>query len=141
MISGFSGKFKWLSNFYPATIIANGHTFVSVEHAYVAAKPIMPLSPFDVIWLNSLSAGKVKRVGRDLDLRPDWDAVKLDVMLDYTRQKYSDQNPELKALLKLTVGHDIVETNTWGDTFWGMTPEGEGHNWLGIIIMSVRDEL
>lgn len=34
----------------------------------------------------------------------------------------------------------LEETNTWGDTYWGVC-EGKGLNMLGKTLMQVRDEL
>ena len=34
----------------------------------------------------------------------------------------------------------LVEGNTWGDRFWGVCG-GVGLNWLGRLLMQVRDEV
>ncbi len=35
----------------------------------------------------------------------------------------------------------LIEGNTWKDTFWGMDMNsGEGENYLGKILMNVREE-
>ncbi len=33
---------------------------------------------------------------------------------------------------------EIVERNTWNDTFWGVC-KGKGENHLGILLMEIRD--
>ena len=33
---------------------------------------------------------------------------------------------------------EIVEENTWGDTFWGVC-KGVGENHLGKLLMEIRD--
>jgi len=34
----------------------------------------------------------------------------------------------------------LEEGNWWGDTFWG-TCNGKGQNWLGKILMEIRNQL
>lgn len=57
--------------------------------------------------------------------RPDWEDVKVDIMLGLLRQKF--QHPELGAKLLATGDAYLVEGNTWGDTFWGVF-NGKGQN-------------
>ena len=140
MILGFQGEYRWLSNFWAANITVDGVTYPSVEHAYVAAKSPMEFKPVDLEWFLKLSPAQVKRVGRMLTLRPDWEEIKLDVMLDLTRKKYSEDNRALRELLLETGDQYLEETNHWGDKFWGVC-DGEGANWLGWTIMAVRDEI
>ena len=41
-----------------------------------------------------------------------------------------------------TGDQELVEYNTWGDTYWGVcTRIRQGQNWLGKILMEVREEL
>lgn len=136
MIDSFTGEHRFLSNFWPAEVELDGIIFPSVEHAYVAAKTLDPEVRAEIRLVNT--AGQVKRFGRKLVLRPDWDEVKLSVMEDLVRQKF--QHPELAKLLLATGDEELVEGNTWGDTFWGEC-FGSGANHLGKILMKVRDEL
>ena len=48
-----------------------------------------------------------------------------------------DQNPDLKAKLVATGNQELVEGNTWYDTFWGKCG-GVGENWLGRLLMAYR---
>lgn len=139
-IEGFNGQYRWLSNFWPADIIVDGVIYPTVEHAYVAAKSAEPLTPEDLEWFLKLTPAQAKRVGRMIDLRSDWEDIKLDVMLNLTRKKYSEDNPTPRAWLLATGDEYLEETNHWGDTFWGVC-NGEGLNWLGHTIMAVRDEI
>lgn len=34
---------------------------------------------------------------------------------------------------------ELVESNTWGDRFWGVDHAGE--NWLGRVLMETRTQL
>jgi ribA/ribD-fused uncharacterized protein len=76
---------------------------------------------------------------RNVEIRRDWDEVKLRIMEGLVRQKFS-KDPVLRQRLLDTGDQDLVEGNTWGDTFWGVC-RGQGSNWLGRILMDVRAEL
>ena len=54
------------------------------------------------------------------------------------RKKFSD--PSLKNLLDNTKGIELVEGNTWKDTFWGVY-NGNGKNMLGKLLMKIRDTI
>ncbi len=133
IIDSFQGEYRWLSNFEPVDIVFEGELYPSVEHAYVAAKTLDRTARKAIALLST--PGAAKRAGRMLKVRPDWDTVKLDVMRSLTRQKY--HHARLRRLLLATGDAQIVEGNTWGDTFWGVC-NGEGENHLGKIIMEVR---
>lgn len=70
----------------------------------------------------------------------DWKSKKLHVMTDMLLQKYS--NPELRSLLLDTQPNLLIESNTWGDIFWGYDEESKtGNNYLGRLLMAIRDLL
>lgn len=135
MIEEFNGEYRWLSNFTLSNVTLDGIVYPSVENAYQAAKTtdFGHRVPF-----THLTSGEAKRLGRKVPIRSDWDDVKLSVMEDLTRQKYSVD--QFKALLLDTGDQEIIEGNYWNDTFWGVC-RGEGQNNLGKIIMKIRDEL
>ena len=113
-----------------------GLRFPSVEHAFQAAKSLDP----DIRWQFQYcrSAGEAKQRGKMIELRPDWEKVKIQVMTDLVRNKF--QCPELKQKLLDTGYAHLEEGNNHGDRFWG-TVKGQGRNELGKILMKVRDEL
>ena len=59
-------------------------------------------------------------------------------MRELLRQKFA--HPDLRRLLLATGDAELVEGNTWGDTFWG-TVDGKGENHLGKILTRIRTEL
>ena len=97
----FQGTERFLSNFYPCKIIYHGEEYTNVEAAFQAAKTLDAYArvPFQK---NGICAdpSKAKRQGRKLDLRPDWEDVKEDIMLDLLRIKF--RNPELAGMLLAT---------------------------------------
>ena len=79
-----------------------------------------------------------KKAGKTVKLRPDWDEIKLKVMAYAIKRKFG-LSPYKEALIR-TGSQEIVEVNTWNDTFWGVC-KGVGHNHLGRILMDFRAEL
>lgn len=85
--------------------------------------------------------GKSKGMGRKVLLRPDWEQVKVGIMEEIVREKFT-QHPELARLLIGTGDKILVEGNRWGDTFWDVdTRTGQGKSHLGKILMKVRNKL
>ena len=58
------------------------------------------------------SPAKVKRIGRTLDLRKDWEQVKVPIMHNLIKQKFSDAG--LRELLMKTSPVKLIEGNTIG---------------------------
>lgn len=142
-ITRFDGEMCWLSNFMMMAngIEMSGYVYPSLEHAYQAAKTTKKL------WRKKIreagSPGLAKKLGRQIPayaMRPDWENVKLKAMLWLLRKKFSQ--PYFKKMLLSTGNRELVEGNYWGDTFWGVDVKtGKGENWLGKLLMKVRDEL
>ena len=59
-------------------------------------------------------------------------------MYEIVLQKF--RSTAMYSLLKSTGEQELVEGNSWGDTYWGVC-KGEGKNKLGKILMRVRTEL
>lgn len=139
VISSFRGPYFFLSSFFLVYVQLDGIVYSSVEHGYQASKN------FNIIYRQSIqscsSPGVAKALGRKVDLRSDWTThVKISIMRNLLEQKFDPiLNPDLYSLLKSTGNAEIVEGNTWGDTFWGIC-KGEGKNWLGRLIMEIRDK-
>ena len=137
MIKSFQGRHRFLSNFFLAPVLYDGIEYPSSEHAYQAAKSVRTSAKEYIAKL--ATAGAAKSYGKKVGLRPDWEDIKLDVMFQIVSAKFS-QNPELRESLVATGEKELVEGNTWGDTFWGVC-DGVGENHLGKILMRVRKAL
>lgn len=138
-INSFRGKFVFLSNFFPCPVMLDGLEFPTVEHAFVAAKTTN-MAERRVIQLLP-TPGKAKRYGARLELRENWEELKLQVMEHLLRQKFS-AGSELAAKLAQTGEVELLEGSNWGDTFWGVRLAcGMGHNHLGRLLMQIREEL
>jgi ribA/ribD-fused uncharacterized protein len=134
-IEGFHGPFRFLSNFFPAAIEVDRIQYPTVEHAYQAAKCNNRVDRQTIAALPS--PGAAKRAGGKLALREDWNEVKVGVMAELLRLKFTTSHVELGDLLLATGDASLVEANTWGDTFWGVC-HGAGENHLGRLLMQVR---
>jgi ribA/ribD-fused uncharacterized protein len=139
MIREFQGPFRFLSNFYPAEIIKDGLSFPDVERAYQYSKAPLDLD-YVVEILGTKLPGQAKRLGRRVKAVPDWDNIKIGIMKDLVRQKFT-VHLDLRRKLLATGEEYLEEGNNWGDRFWGVDLEGEGENHLGLILMKVRKEL
>lgn len=135
-IDKFEGKYRFLSNFYLNPISFVDCDFPSAEHAYQAFKCVYQ-KDFDAI-LAAPTPGDAKRLGRRVMMHPGWDYMKLDVMKDICYTKFSEE-PLLSMLLD-TGDAELIEGNTWNDTYWGVC-KGVGQNNLGKILMQIRKEL
>lgn len=140
MINSFSGDNAFLSNFYELAVPITDPwdiKYPTVEHFFQASKTL------DISERNKIAKAKTpgaaKRLGRALDLRKDWDEVKLEYMRLGLMQKFYNNKDLAKKLID-TGGEFLVEGNTWDDTFWGVC-NGKGRNNLGHLLMIVRDIL
>lgn len=137
----FHGENRFLSNFYISEFFWRDLTWHTSENAYQAAKSNDP-----EVWKRfadpTLTAGQAKKLGRTIEMRPDWDEVKDSIMKEILRHKFY-QSLMLRSKLISTYGKKLEEGNSWGDTYWGISPEksGTGQNKLGILLMEVREDL
>ena len=141
MIEEFQNEYRWLSNFwfFDNPLKYQGMLFYTNEHFYVAMKT-RDVSIRKEVANHSLKG--LKKYGKSLVIREDWDKIKLDVMLYGLRYKFSNNNPKLRQLLLETKSLHIQEGNYWNDKFWGVCLKtGEGENNLGKLLMQVREEI
>lgn len=151
VIGPFDGEYEFLSNFYwlQTPMQFWGFQWNTSEHPYQAFKSL-----HDKDWaelaVGGLSKyyypGQAKRRGKQIKCRPDWERVKIQIMLMVVWHKFKD--PELSAKLLATGDSFLVEINTWGDVTWGavqqLGPGGGklyGTNFLGLILMLVRKHI
>jgi ribA/ribD-fused uncharacterized protein len=142
-LEDFQGNGFFLSNFAPASVMFEGVGYPTVEHAYQAAKTLEPGEREKI--RGASTPGLARKLGRKLTKRPDWSDLKVDIMRDLVRQKF-EGHPDLKKRLLATGEAELVEGNTWHDNFWGdcrcdRCASSPGQNWLGRILMEVRQQL
>ena len=135
MIDRFRGKYFFLSNMFNMNIMMGGKEYTCTEAVFQSIKT---KDPDERAKFAGISGKEAKRLGRSVRLRPDWDKIKVEVMKWVIHQKFQD--PELRQLLIDTGDEELVEGNTWGDTFWGVC-NGYGKNMLGKILMEERESI
>lgn len=136
MITAFRGRNFYLSNFFNVPVRYDGITYQNNEAAFQAQKCIEYKDRMAFI---GLPPNRAKAMGRRVKLRKDWEDVKNRIMYEICLAKFV-QNKELREALLSTKDEELVEGNTWNDTYWGVC-NGKGLNMLGKILMRVRSEL
>lgn len=132
----FKGEHFWLSNFYMSAFTWKGLRWASGEHAFQAMKSRDPKIWAIVQKLRTPS--EAKSFGRyEIELREDWEVVKIPTMAEMLEAKYS----------KLTLHHKLLATgnvrlsegNWHKDDFWGVCLKtNQGQDWLGKLTMDLR---
>ena len=127
------------SNFAAYPIELKGKLWPTSEH-YFQAQKFAETEHEEAVRLET-SPMIAARMGRDRKrpLRPDWEAVKDDIMREAVRAKFR-QHAQLRDTLLATGDATIVE-HTQNDAYWGDGGDGSGKNLLGRILMEIREEL
>jgi ribA/ribD-fused uncharacterized protein len=134
-----SDTHREFSNFALFPIDLDGKRWPTTEHYYQAQK-----------FTDAELQAKIRKAEKPIiaknladkhrdQIRPDWDAVKDDVMYRAVRRKF-ELHQELRDLLRATGDEDIAEAAPT-DYYWGVGREGTGQNKLGKIIERIRAEL
>ena len=132
-----SEEFAFLSNFYLTPVIYDGLTYPSSEHAYQSAKTTDPVVRAE--FTNpSMTPGQAKRRGKEVKMVANWEEEKDEIMHEILRSKFRD--PFLRRRLLATGDRELIEGNTWHDTYWGVC-NGKGKNRLGELLMKVREKI
>lgn len=122
-----------------ATVELYQALYPTVEHFFQATKAVYYVDHEHI--RNQRTASVAKQVGREIDLRQDWESVKFEVMVVGLRAKFAD-DPFRETLLA-TRDRFIAEDSPY-DFEWGIRDaEGGfgGNNMLGKALMMVRDEI
>ena len=136
-IESFEGPHEFLSNFSPTPIRYNGDEFATAEHAFQASKAKTSAHREQI--RTAPTPGQAKRLGKKITLRDDWNGIRIQVMTEIVRKKFAP-NTKLAQDLIATGEAELIEGNSWNDTFWGVC-KGSGQNHLGRILMQIRSEL
>lgn len=87
-----------------------------------------------------LPPNEAKKLGRKVKLRSDWEKIKDQIMYEICYQKFNfENNMDITMKLMKTKNIELIEGNTWNDTYWGVCRDN-GKNKLGKILMKIRKE-
>lgn len=135
-IREFIDAYAFLSNFYHSPVKYRNLIYLNAEAAFQAQKESCEKDKEQYTRMNPAQA---KLVGRNCNLRKDWEEIKEQTMYEIVKAKFT-QNEALARLLLATGDAYLEEGNWWHDTTWGVC-NGVGQNKLGKILMRVREEL
>jgi ribA/ribD-fused uncharacterized protein len=127
------------SNFAPLGIDLDDARWPTVEHYYQAQKFADPQLRKTIRKAEKPVIAKSLADKNKAAIRPDWDAVKDEVMYRAVKRKF-ELHAQLRELLLATGAEEIVESAP-NDYYWGVGREGTGQNRLGKIIERIRAEL
>ncbi|EGD80553.1 swarming motility protein YbiA [Salpingoeca rosetta] len=136
---GHTKPFGFMSNFYPAKVVIDGHTWPTTEHYFQAMKFHDKDYQAQIRKYSSPSTAKKLGQTRAVKLRSDWEDVKYDVMYKACLAKFT-QHADLRKQLLDTGDAKLIE-HTRNDRVWGDGGDGTGQNKLGQVLMEVRREL
>jgi len=138
LINEFRGQYYFLSNFYEDISYQIEYDGLFYNNAEAAFQSVKIIDKNNRKQFCNLSASDAKKLGRKVQLRQDWEQIKDDVMYNVVKAKFNIKY--LKQMLINTGDAELIEGNSWNDTYWGVC-SGRGQNKLGKILMRVREEL
>lgn len=146
-IDRFIDGYDFLSNYYEHKMWYKNVLWESSEHAYQAEKTTDEDEREDIRCAPTPNDAKqMCKPGKLAFFRPDWDQVKVGIMEEIVRAKFTE--PSLRRMLLDTKDYELIEGNYWHDNFWGNCSCGkkaacqaEGQNHLGNILMKIREEI
>ncbi|RTL06081.1 NADAR family protein [Candidatus Dependentiae bacterium] len=129
------------TNFFASPVYVDGVIWPTSEHYYQSMKftnnatirqtiltKLQPRDAFNVAQANSTSVDR------------DWQDRSLKTMIKVVWLKFN-QHETLKDLLLKTQNKTLIEDAGKNDRFYGAGDDYKGDNWLGCILMAVRDQL
>ena len=126
------------SNYYVSPFTLQGKEWKTTEHYFQAQKHIG--TEFEEVIRKAEQPGEAKNLARGKPYaRTDWEEVKVNIMYECCKAKFST-NDHLRKLL-LSTGDAYLSEHTKNDSYWGDGGDDTGLNQLGKVLMKVRDEL
>jgi hypothetical protein len=148
VINSFSGKYRFLSNFFPCMggICLDPEnlsgdiavlTFPNTESAYQYMKFFYVNAEIaSKIYENKDNPGACKKIANQYKDEIDQDFDRIRTMYLLLKKKFQIYTDAGKMLLA-TNDSELIEGNHWGDSFWGVCND-VGSNNLGKMLMNRR---
>ncbi len=134
-----SQPYGCFSNFSKHGFELDGKHWKTIEHYFQAMK--YAGTPREDTIQQAPDPMTAKNLGgdRQYPIRPDWEAVKDDIMRRAVRAKFT-QHLDIRAVLLSTGDEELIE-DAPNDYYWGCGAKGTGKNMLGRMLVEVRDAL
>lgn len=132
------------TNFWPQDITIDGKLWPTNEQYYQAMKFNDGKLQETIRQFKTDSSGSGPRKAFDFakqhaaDVRSDWQKISLDIMRKAIHAKFT-QHADLSKLLLATGNKMLVEDAGAKDAFYGAGADYNGQNWLGRILMELRN--
>ncbi|MBD2003205.1 MULTISPECIES: NADAR family protein [Cyanophyceae] len=130
------------SNFSPHCIHLLGQDWATVEHYYQAQKFVGTKDEALILEIASAKTPmQAATLGRDRTrhIRPDWESLKTEIMREAVLIKFLT-HLDIQSIL-LSTGDRLLVEDSQIDYYWGCGKDKTGQNYLGKILMSVRQEI
>jgi ribA/ribD-fused uncharacterized protein len=127
------------SNFYEHGITVDKYYYPTVEHFYQASKFENIEYKEQIRKCNSPKRASELGKTKNYPIRSDWDEYKIHIMIKALRLKFG-KNTEFGSILLQTKDKLLIENSPY-DNFWGIGKTGEGLNYLGTLLMRIRNEI
>uniref|UniRef100_A0A6A7FNW2 Replicase n=1 Tax=Hirondellea gigas TaxID=1518452 RepID=A0A6A7FNW2_9CRUS len=129
-----AAKYGEFSNFYTTKIVFNGKSFNCNEVPYQYYKS--PAPPFSVEEISALNPSAAKRLANSSNVIKCCEKHSLDLLYTLNVEKYKKKS-NMTVLLSTGVSKLIENV---ADGFWGRGPDGKGKNYMGRILMTIRNQ-
>ncbi|MAG26482.1 Swarming motility protein ybiA [Candidatus Pacearchaeota archaeon] len=127
-------KYGCFSNFYPASFTLDEKLWPTTEHYFMAQKTLNPEKVEKI--RRADGPREARRLGRIVELRPNWDNIKYNIMVKALHAKFT-QNEHICEIL-LSTGDRSIHENC-KDPWWGGGPNFPGgRDLLGKALIEVR---
>jgi len=146
VFSKTTGAYGGLSNMASGySLFVNEINIANTEILYQCCRfPLFPKLQEDIISIENPMEAKYRARKYEKYARQDWDRVKVDIMKWCLKVKLIQNSDNFSALLKSTLGKQIVEYST-KDPFWGALPVEKGKlhgkNVLGRLLVEIRETI
>lgn len=128
-----------LSNLFVSPFVIDGVSYKTVEHYYQSKKfDLNPEIHSQLVAIPFAIDARNFAMNNMVLVRPDWTQKKNEIMKRALRAKFQ-QNEKIAKLLKETKDMKLIYDDPQ-DIYWGSGQFGTGQNWLGKLLMEIREE-
>src|SRR3989344_3054611 len=135
----YTSAFDALNNFSAHTVELWGRRFPTAEHAFQWKKfsEVRPEISEEIFSAGCPEDAQRIAHAHKPEQPKDWHERKVGIMEEILRAKHA-QHPTVQEALARTGTRTIVE-NSPVDSFWGIGPDGNGKNMVGVLWQMVRE--